>query len=88
MCGVHRSGSSLLHSLVRSHPQISGLENSGVPQDEGQHLQSVLPKNASSGVFAFHKESFMDEAHPLSTKEIEENSLNNGENTGTWIGNI
>ena len=41
VCGLHRSGTSLLFQILRDHPDISGFRNTGVNQDEGQHLQSV-----------------------------------------------
>ena len=41
--GAHRSGTSLLARVLREHPLVSGFSGTGVPEDEGQHLQSVLP---------------------------------------------
>jgi hypothetical protein len=70
--GVHKSGTSLLHDIIRSHPEISGFTETGVPRDEGQLLQSVyFPAYAYGGAgrFGFHEESFMDETHPLATEE-------------------
>ncbi len=49
ICGLHRSGTSLLHRLLRDHPAISGFANTGVPEDEGQHLQTVLPRDQDLG---------------------------------------
>lgn len=37
--GVHRSGTTLLAELLGEHPAIAGLRDTGVPHDEGQHLQ-------------------------------------------------
>ncbi|KPQ33221.1 MAG: Sulfotransferase family [Phormidesmis priestleyi Ana] len=68
--GLHRSGTSLLHQILRSHPDVSGFHNTGVPEDEGQHLQSVyLPAAAFGGPgrFGFRKDALMDENHPLAT---------------------
>jgi Sulfotransferase family len=70
IAGLHRSGTSLLHELFRSHPSISGFSNTGVPEDEGQHLQTVFPSArqfGGPGRFGFNPESFMDEHHPLAT---------------------
>lgn len=70
--GVHKSGTSLLHDIIRNHPEISGFVNTGVPQDEGQLLQSVyFPAFAYGGAgrFCFQEESYMDEHHPLATPE-------------------
>ena len=47
--GLHGSGTSLLHRWLRAHPKVSGIEGSGVPEDEGQHLQDVLPTAKSLG---------------------------------------
>jgi hypothetical protein len=70
--GLHRSGTSLMHEIIKSHPEVSGFENIGVSMDEGQFLQSVyLPAKAygGPGEFAFDPGSHMDELHPLATEE-------------------
>jgi len=68
--GLHRSGTSLLHQLLRAHPEISGFTKTGVPMDEGQHLQTIYPPGrvlGGPGRFGFDPRSFMDETHPLAT---------------------
>ena len=68
--GLHRSGTSLLHEILRSHPEISGFSCTGVPEDEGQHLQKIYPSAiqfGGPGRFGFDRASFMDEEHPLAT---------------------
>lgn len=70
--GLHRSGTSLLHEILRCHPDMSGFSETGVPEDEGQHLQKVYPPAKAfggPGRFGFDKASFMDEGHPLATPE-------------------
>lgn len=70
--GVHRSGTSLLHDALRRHADVSGFAGTGAPEDEGQHLQSVVPPAAAlggPGRFAFDPASMMDETHPLATSE-------------------
>lgn len=60
LAGHHRSGTSLLHEIIREHPAISGFRNTGVPEDEGQHLQSVFkPANSfgGPGKYIFNKNS-------------------------------
>jgi hypothetical protein len=47
--GLHGSGTSLVHRWLRAHPLISGFSETGVPEDEGQHLQQVLPTARSLG---------------------------------------
>jgi len=72
IAGLHRSGTSLLHELLRSHPSISGFKNTEVPEDEGQHLQTVFPPAKAlggPGRFGFNPESYMDEHHPLATQD-------------------
>lgn len=64
--GLHRSGTSLLHEILTSHPEITGLKK------EGQFLQSVLPTGQTfggPGKFCFNKNSYMDESHILATEE-------------------
>ncbi len=70
--GLHRSGTSVLHRILREHPAISGFTDTGVYEDEGQHLQTVLPTGlelGGPGRFGFHPEAHMDETHPLATPE-------------------
>lgn len=70
ICGLHRSGTSLLHRCIRSHPTVSGFEDTGAPKDEGQHLQSVYPPGCKFGPvnrFGFDPRAHMDEDSPLVT---------------------
>lgn len=70
ICGLHRSGTSILHRMIRAHPATSGFEDTGVPEDEGQFLQSVLPVGEAlggPGRFAFHSSAHLTEADPLAS---------------------
>ena len=70
VCGLHKSGTSILHDCLREHPRISGFSGTGVPQDEGQHLQTVFPTArhfGGPGEFGFHREAALDESSPLVT---------------------
>jgi hypothetical protein len=49
VCGLHRSGTSPLFRILREHPEISGFRDTGVPEDEGQHLQTVFPAAKAYG---------------------------------------
>jgi len=71
LTGLHRSGTSLLHEILRSHPDISGFHNTGFPEDEGQYLQKVYKTGndfGGPGKFAFNPNSYMKEDHPLATE--------------------
>lgn len=69
--GLHRSGTSLIAQCLAAHPQVSGFSDTGVPQDEGQHLQSVYPPakvHGGPGRFGFDPSSYLDETAPLATE--------------------
>jgi hypothetical protein len=40
--GLHRSGTTLLAEMIAEHPMISGIRDTGVSHDEGQHLHDVI----------------------------------------------
>ena len=66
--GLHRSGTSILHRLLCEHPDTSGFEDTGVPEDEGQHLQSIFEPAytyGGPGEFAFHAEAHLTEESGL-----------------------
>lgn len=70
LAGHHRSGTSLLHEIIRGHPSVSGFSGTGVPEDEGQHLQSVYPPAkvyGGPGNYIFDDNAYMDEHHELAT---------------------
>lgn len=70
--GLHRSGTTLVHSILRNHPDCSGFINTGAGEDEGQHLQDVVPiagKFGGAGKFGFDERSHMDEDSELCTEE-------------------
>lgn len=72
VAGLHRSGTSLLFKALRDHPQISGLADTGIREDEGQHLQPVYPTAkvfGGPGEFGFVPEAYMDETSPLVSAE-------------------
>ena len=72
LCGLHRSGTTLLARLLQEHPAITGLSGTGAPMDEGQHIQSVYPSGSEfggPGKFGFDVDSHMDETSDLATRE-------------------
>jgi hypothetical protein len=72
LAGLHRSGTTLLARLLAAHPEVSGFSRTGVPADEGQHLQDVYPPASvygGPGRFGFAPESHLTEASPLVSEE-------------------
>lgn len=66
--GLHRSGTTPVARWLASHPQVSDLRDSGVPEDEGQHLQDVYPaaaRHGGPGRFAFHPSAQLTDRSPL-----------------------
>lgn len=66
--GLHRSGTTLLARLVGGHPLVSGFSGTGVPEDEGQHLQRVYPPARTyggPGRFGFDERAHLTEHSPL-----------------------
>lgn len=69
--GLHRSGTTLLAKLLADHPAVSGFQDTGAPEDEGQHLQSVYPnaqQHGGPGKFGFAPEMHPTENSPLITE--------------------
>jgi len=72
VCGLHRSGTSPLFRVLRQHPEISGFRDTGVPEDEGQHLQTVFPAAKAyggPGSFGFAEEAHLTEESALVSSE-------------------
>jgi sulfotransferase family protein len=72
LAGLHRSGTTLLARLLAAHPEVSGFSDTGVPADEGQHLQSVYPSDheyGRPGRFGFAPEMHLTESSPLVSEE-------------------
>lgn len=78
ICGLHRSGTTLLFRMLREHSAMSGFMNNKVAtewlalEDEGQFLQSVYPPGVvygGPGRFAFAPEAHLTEESELLTPE-------------------
>ena len=70
--GLHRSGTTLLARLLAAHPDATGLAQTGAPEDEGQHVQSVYPaaeRHGGTGRFALKARAHLTEDSPLATPE-------------------
>lgn len=76
--GLHRSGTSLLTRCLAEHPDVSAFSGTGVPEDEGQHLQDVYPPayaHGGPGRFGFDPEAHLTEDSPLASPENAERLL-------------
>jgi len=72
ICGLHRSGTTLLTDILGKHSCISSFKNTGAIEDEGQFLQSIYPiakKFGGPGKFAFSKEMHLTEESDLISKK-------------------
>jgi len=78
LCGLHRSGTTLLFRMLREHPEMTGFANNKVStnwtplEDEGQFLQGVYPPAlcyGGPGNFAFAPEAHLTEESELLTPE-------------------
>ncbi len=70
--GLHRSGTTPLSRALATHAEISGLTGTGVPEDEGQHLQDVYPRLRTlggMGSFARNPRAHLTEGSELVTPE-------------------
>jgi hypothetical protein len=47
--GLHRSGTTIVARTLETHPSMDGLRDTGVAEDEGQHLQDVYPTARALG---------------------------------------
>ncbi|HSZ75262.1 MAG TPA: sulfotransferase [Rhizomicrobium sp.] len=72
VCGLHRSGTSLVARCLADHPRASGFKSTGVIEDEGQFLQTVLPLETDYGGvgrFGFDPRAHLTEASPVNTPD-------------------
>jgi len=72
VCGLHRSGTSLITRSLAEHPDVSGFRNTGVIEDEGQFLQTVMPLEITYGGvgrFGFDPRAHLTEESPFNTPE-------------------
>lgn len=71
--GMHRSGTTLIADILGDLPGGSGLRGTGVPMDEGQHLQRVyVGARGRMDRWAFAPEAHLTEAHarPGAAREL------------------
>lgn len=72
VAGLHRTGTSLLASIVGSHPDVATIEGANVPENEGSYLQGAIPHTAKHGVpgeYAIDPDQYLTESSALNTLE-------------------
>jgi sulfotransferase family protein len=70
ICGMPRSGTTIVAKEIASLANCTGFENTGVMMDEGQYLQNVYPTEwacGGAGRFGFAAEAHLTEESPLLT---------------------
>jgi hypothetical protein len=71
VCGLHRSGTTMLTDAIASHPEVACFKNTMAIAQEGQFLQNILPTGQNfggAGRFAFDPRSHMTEHSPFATQ--------------------
>lgn len=72
VCGLHRSGTTILAHEVGKLRDCTAFHDTGVKMDEGQHLQSIYPSSyvyGGAGRFGFASRAHLTENSPLLTPE-------------------
>jgi Sulfotransferase family len=72
VCGLHRSGTSVLGRNIARFDDCTGFKNTGVTEDEGQFLQDIYPvafKYGGPGRFGFDPRAHRTETSPLLTPQ-------------------
>ncbi len=72
VCGLHRSGTSVLGRNIAKLENCTGFKNTGVLENEGQHLQDVYPidtEYGGTGRFGFDPRAHLTETSALLTPE-------------------
>ncbi len=72
VCGLHRSGTSVLARNIGRLENCTAFSNTGAIEDEGQHLQSVYPSDVvygGTGRYGFNPRAHLTETSPLLTPE-------------------
>lgn len=70
VCGLHRSGTTILAREIGRLKGCTAFENTGAEMDEGQFLQDVYPPDTaygSTGRFGFAPQAHLTESSPLLT---------------------
>lgn len=73
--GLHRTGTSLIARCLAAHPDVAAFGATSVWEDEGQHLQDVLPaarRLGGPGQFALHPDAHLTDDGPWATDQTRE----------------
>jgi hypothetical protein len=84
VCGLHRSGTSLVARMIADLPGVGAITGAAVPENEGAYLQGAIPHHALSGIpmhFATDPQQHMTEGHPLDRLETRQRLENDW---GPW----
>ena len=68
VCGLHRSGTTILAQDIGELKNCTAFENTGATMDEGQHLQDIYPPDyiyGGVGKFGFAPQAHLTEESPL-----------------------
>ena len=79
ICGLHRSGTSTLTKIIGTSNLVSIHTNTDVPENEGQHIQSVYDpasKYGGPGKFGFDKKYHYTEKSHLLTQKNNDKIIN------------
>ena len=72
VCGLQRSGTSVLARNIARLENCTGFKNTGVLQNEGQYLQGIYPPDVElggTGRYGFHPRAHLTEKSDLLTPE-------------------
>lgn len=73
VCGLHRSGTTLLAQYLCESTSICGLTGTNAPKNEGQHVQDVIPDDrrmGGAGLFGFHRYGHLTEHHKWANASV------------------
>ncbi|WP_212611918.1 sulfotransferase family protein [Sphingomonas baiyangensis] len=71
--GLHRSGTSLVASLIAAAPGVAAIASAPVPEQEGVYLQGAIPHTARHGIpgsFALDPAQHLTEASACNRHEV------------------
>jgi len=72
VCGLHRSGTSLIARAIAAHPEVASFKETHATEQEGQFLQQVIPTDEAfggPGRFAFDPAAHLTETSHLATRQ-------------------